>query len=136
MQCTLVNFPPQRLGKGAYGIVWKAIDKRTKKTVAIKKIFDAFRNETDAQRTFREIMLLRALRNHPSIIQLYSIHRYVICTFSNFGKNKMCATLNTQPIVNKIIPPKLSELNKSYIRFYRFILLIQLEDVICVYNQN
>lgn len=69
----------QRLGKGAYGIVWKAIDKRTTKTVAVKKIFDAFRNETDAQRTFREIMLLRALRNHPNIIQLYSIHRY---TFS------------------------------------------------------
>lgn len=66
----------QRLGKGAYGIVWKAIDKRTQKTVAVKKIFDAFRNETDAQRTFREIMLLRALRNHPNIIQLYSIHRY------------------------------------------------------------
>lgn len=67
----------QRLGKGAYGIVWKAIDKRTTKTVAVKKIFDAFRNETDAQRTFREIMLLRALRNHPNIIQLYSIHRYM-----------------------------------------------------------
>lgn len=67
----------QRLGKGAYGIVWKAIDKRTTKTVAVKKIFDAFRNETDAQRTFREIMLLRALRNHPNIIQLYSIHRYI-----------------------------------------------------------
>ncbi|XP_055296591.1 mitogen-activated protein kinase 15-like [Sitodiplosis mosellana] len=65
----------KRLGKGAYGIVWKALDKRTQKIVAVKKIFDAFRNETDAQRTFREIMLLRALRNHPNIIQLYSIHR-------------------------------------------------------------
>lgn len=65
----------QRLGKGAYGIVWKAIDCRTQQVVAIKKIFDAFRNETDAQRTFREIMFLRAFRNHPNIIQLYSIHR-------------------------------------------------------------
>lgn len=70
-----LRFSFQRLGKGAYGIVWKAIDKRTQQTVAVKKIFDAFRNETDAQRTFREIMLLRALRNHPNIIQLYSIHR-------------------------------------------------------------
>lgn len=68
-------FPFQRLGKGAYGIVWKAIDKRTQQTVAVKKIFDAFRNETDAQRTFREIMFLRAFRNHPNIIQLFSIHR-------------------------------------------------------------
>lgn len=32
----------QKLGKGAYGIVWKAIDKRTKEIVAVKKNFDAF----------------------------------------------------------------------------------------------
>ncbi len=30
------------LGKGAYGIVWKAIDKKTKDIVALKKNFDAF----------------------------------------------------------------------------------------------
>ena len=33
----------------AYGIVWKAIDKHTGEVVAVKKIFDAFRNQTDAQ---------------------------------------------------------------------------------------
>lgn len=33
----------------AYGIVWKALDRRTGEVVAIKKIFDAFRNKTDAQ---------------------------------------------------------------------------------------
>ena len=32
----------QKIGKGAYGIVWKAIDKRTKEIVALKKNFDAF----------------------------------------------------------------------------------------------
>jgi mitogen-activated protein kinase 15 len=32
----------KKVGKGAYGIVWKVIDKRTKETVALKKIFDAF----------------------------------------------------------------------------------------------
>ena len=32
----------QKLGKGAYGVVWKAIDKRTKEIVALKKNFDAF----------------------------------------------------------------------------------------------
>lgn len=65
----------KRLGRGAYGIVWRATDRNTGKSVALKKIFDAFRNETDAQRTFREIMFLRAFRNHPNIIQLYSVHR-------------------------------------------------------------
>ncbi|KAK5648678.1 hypothetical protein RI129_003570 [Pyrocoelia pectoralis] len=65
----------KRLGKGAYGIVWKAIDRRTKEVVAVKKIFDAFRNQTDAQRTFREIMFLKSFKDHPNIIKLLSIHR-------------------------------------------------------------
>lgn len=33
----------------AYGIVWKALDKKTREVVALKKIFDAFQNATDAQ---------------------------------------------------------------------------------------
>ncbi|NXQ61354.1 MK15 kinase, partial [Anthoscopus minutus] len=63
----------RRLGKGAYGIVWKAIDRKTGETVAVKKIFDAFRNRTDAQRTFREIMFLQAFGEHPNIIKLLDV---------------------------------------------------------------
>ncbi|XP_027471974.1 mitogen-activated protein kinase 15 isoform X3 [Zalophus californianus] len=63
----------RRLGKGAYGIVWKAVDRRTGEVVAIKKIFDAFRDKTDAQRTFREIMLLQELGDHPNIIRLLDV---------------------------------------------------------------
>lgn len=65
----------KRLGKGAYGIVWKAVDKKTKETVAVKKIFDAFRNQTDAQRTFREIVFLLSFSNHENIIQLIGLHK-------------------------------------------------------------
>lgn len=36
------------MGKGAYGIVWKAIEKKNREVVAVKKIFDAFANSTDA----------------------------------------------------------------------------------------
>ncbi|KAI8127969.1 hypothetical protein FF38_04847 [Lucilia cuprina] len=65
----------KRLGKGAYGIVWKALDKRTNETIAVKKIFDAFRDETDAQRTFREIIFLKAFRNHPNIVKLHNVYK-------------------------------------------------------------
>jgi mitogen-activated protein kinase 15 len=50
------------LGKGAYGIVWKARSRRSGRTVAVKKIYDAFRNQTDAKRTFREIIFLQEFR--------------------------------------------------------------------------
>ncbi|XP_004443094.1 PREDICTED: mitogen-activated protein kinase 15 [Ceratotherium simum simum] len=63
----------RRLGKGAYGIVWKAVDRRTGEVVAIKKIFDAFRHKTDAQRTFREIMLLQEFGDHPNIVRLLDV---------------------------------------------------------------
>ncbi|XP_020281716.1 putative serine/threonine-protein kinase C05D10.2 [Pseudomyrmex gracilis] len=65
----------RRLGKGAYGIVWKAIEKKKKETVAVKKIFDAFRNQTDAQRTFREIIFLLSFANHENIIKLIGLHK-------------------------------------------------------------
>lgn len=61
----------------AYGIVWKAIDKKSKEAVAVKKIFDAFRNPTDAQRTFREIMFLQEFSKHPNIVRLHNVHRAI-----------------------------------------------------------
>nr|XP_020462535.1 mitogen-activated protein kinase 15 [Monopterus albus]XP_020462536.1 mitogen-activated protein kinase 15 [Monopterus albus] len=65
----------KRLGKGAYGIVWKAVDRQTGEIVAVKKIFDAFRNRTDAQRTFREIMFLQEFGDHPNIVKLLNVIR-------------------------------------------------------------
>eukprot|EP00210_Caulerpa_lentillifera_P004560 g4350.t1 len=63
----------RKLGKGAYGIVWQAIDRRTHQVVAVKKIFDAFQNATDAQRTFREIMFLQEVSGHENIIRLLNV---------------------------------------------------------------
>ncbi|XP_061424827.1 extracellular signal-regulated kinase 2-like isoform X3 [Lethenteron reissneri] len=65
----------KRLGKGAYGIVWKGVDRKNGDVVAIKKIFDAFRNQTDAQRTFREIIFLQEFGDHPNIINLRNVLR-------------------------------------------------------------
>lgn len=61
------------IGKGAYGVVFKASDKKTGDIVGLKKIFDAFQNSTDAQRTYREIMLLQDLNNHENIIRLLNV---------------------------------------------------------------
>ena len=42
-------YPHQHNILQAYGVVWKSVDKKTRDTVALKKIFDAFQNATDAQ---------------------------------------------------------------------------------------
>uniref|UniRef100_A0A8C6W692 Mitogen-activated protein kinase 15 n=1 Tax=Nannospalax galili TaxID=1026970 RepID=A0A8C6W692_NANGA len=58
----------RRLGKGAYGIVWRAVDRKTGQVVAIKKIFDAFRDKTDAQ-----VSVQGEFGDHPNIIRLLDV---------------------------------------------------------------
>lgn len=43
--------------------------------VAVKKIFDAFQNSTDAQRTFREIIFLQQLASHQNIVKLLNVFK-------------------------------------------------------------
>lgn len=47
------------LGEGSYGQVAKAIDLRTRKKVAIKKIEDVFEDVSDCKRFLREVRLLK-----------------------------------------------------------------------------
>eukprot|EP00300_Choanocystis_sp_HF-7_P006757 c14892_g1_i1.p1 GENE.c14892_g1_i1~~c14892_g1_i1.p1 ORF type:complete len:462 (+),score=103.97 c14892_g1_i1:43-1428(+) len=63
----------QKIGRGAYGVVWRAIDKETNREVAIKKVFDAFENAQDAQRTYREVDLLMRLQGHEDIVQIQQV---------------------------------------------------------------
>ena len=56
----------QAVGKGAYGVVCSCRDTTTGRKVAVKKVGDAFNDETDAKRTLREIKLLRFL-NHDNV---------------------------------------------------------------------
>lgn len=68
------------------------MDKRTRKVVALKKCYDAFRNATDAQRTFREVMYLQELAGHENIIRLLNIiraknDRDIYLAFDHMGTN-------------------------------------------------
>ena len=65
----------QKIGKGAYGVVWRVLDKQNQQVYALKKSFSAFQNVTDAQRTYREITILRQLRRHAFIVGLVAVHR-------------------------------------------------------------
>ena len=78
----------QKVGQGAYGVVWKAVHRKKGQIVALKKCFDAFRCDVDAQRTYREVMYLKALSSciggnddsgdfdsHPNIIKLHNVIR-------------------------------------------------------------
>ncbi|KAH6556408.1 hypothetical protein KP509_1Z181600 [Ceratopteris richardii] len=60
------------IGKGSYGVVCSAIDKKTGEKVAIKKINDIFEHVSDATRILREIKLLRYLK-HPDIVDIKHI---------------------------------------------------------------
>lgn len=82
----------------AYGVVWKAIEKRTRQVLALKKCFDAFRNATDAQRTFREIMYLQALAGHDNLIRLQHVvkaenGRDIYLTFDHMGETMRCESM-------------------------------------------
>eukprot|EP00300_Choanocystis_sp_HF-7_P015286 c18999_g2_i1.p1 GENE.c18999_g2_i1~~c18999_g2_i1.p1 ORF type:complete len:601 (+),score=117.53 c18999_g2_i1:57-1805(+) len=63
-----------QVGQGAYGVVWRGVDKKTGRTVAIKKVIEAFGCQQDAQRTYREVKYLEALTGHPNIVELIRIH--------------------------------------------------------------
>jgi mitogen-activated protein kinase 15 len=98
------------IGKGAYGVVFKAIDKKTQEIVGLKKNFDAFQNSTDAQRTYREIMLLQELNGHENIIRLLNVIKaendkdiYLIFEFMETDLHTVIRANILQPIHKQFI---------------------------------
>ena len=63
----------KEIGSGAYGVVAKAVDLRTGRKVAIKKVKHVFCNVEDATRILRELKLLSHFNNHENVVQLLDI---------------------------------------------------------------
>lgn len=62
----------KKIGEGTYGVVYQAIEKSTKKTVALKKIRLDADQEGVPSNSIREIALLREL-DHPSVVKLLDV---------------------------------------------------------------
>lgn len=54
--------------------MWKVRERRNGEIYALKKVFLAFQNDVDAQRTFREISILKSI-DHPNIVKLKEVIR-------------------------------------------------------------
>lgn len=62
----------EKLGEGTYGVVYKAIDKRTNETYALKKILLEQEEEGIPATSVREISILKDLK-HPNIVDLKEV---------------------------------------------------------------
>lgn len=63
----------QKLSYGAYSVVWKVRDKKSRKLMALKKIYQAFRDAEDAQLCYREVMYLHEFRGHENLPNLLEL---------------------------------------------------------------
>ncbi|GBG24919.1 Mitogen-activated protein kinase [Hondaea fermentalgiana] len=63
----------QKLGHSPFAVVWKAIDKRTRGAVALKKLYGAFDDAKRAQQAYRELAILERLQGSDVIVQLRNV---------------------------------------------------------------
>ena len=62
----------ERIGKGSFGEVYRAIDRELKQEVAIKIIDKTQLNAGSLQKLFREVRIMKTL-DHPNIVKLYQV---------------------------------------------------------------
>ena len=105
----------QLLGRGAYGVVWKVRNKKTRKHEAFKKLYHCWRNQSDSQRTYREIMYLHAFKGHDNAAllkelmpsqdskHLYLVFEYMGADLFAVAKAKILQENHKQYVVYQIM---------------------------------
>lgn len=96
----------EKIGEGTYGIVYKAIDKKTNDIIALKKIRLEYEDEGVPSTAIREISLLKEI-DHPNVIRLrdlvYGENRlYLIFDFLDHDLKKYLE-INGGPLPPKIV---------------------------------
>ncbi|CAN6461806.1 unnamed protein product [Victoria cruziana] len=88
------------IGEGTYGVVYKAVDKKTNRTVAVKKIRLGDYKEGVNMTALREIKLLKEL-NHPNIIELIDayLHKRNLHLVFEFMETELEAVIKNKNIV-------------------------------------
>jgi serine/threonine protein kinase len=67
--CVLLQYEKvEKIGEGTYGVVYKALDKATNETIALKKIRLEQEDEGVPSTAIREISLLKEM-NHGNIVR-------------------------------------------------------------------
>ncbi len=89
----------EKLGEGGMGVVWKAVDAKLGREVALKLLPDSFREDPDRLARFeREARLIAAL-NHPNIVTIHSVEE-------EGGERFFTMELVRGETLSAIIPPE------------------------------
>lgn len=114
------------LGRGAYGYVCSAVDGTTKEKVAIKSVSGVFKGLVDGRRIWREVVVLRLLREHKcrNVLQLLRIQ----------SPSESIVAFKDLYFVTDVFATDLDALNRDLSRFFtiRFIRIAILQLLQCV----
>jgi serine/threonine protein kinase len=118
------------LGKGTYGVVYKAIDKKNnRKNVAIKCVYDCYRYIDDAKKVLREVKFLRLLKEHPNIVTILKI----LTPYNKYYNDIYIVFEDMDCDMKTMIEYNANELTDEHLRYFLFQLLCSLK---CLHSCN